>query len=110
MRGARREIKVTTATLGIETRGNCYRFEQCRFSRAVLADKERHRLLEMDLVEIADRRDAERVLIERRNPVAPQARLDQKIPRPPRGLSSHGKTYGVTVTPASASAAISSGE
>src|SRR5580700_10519094 len=83
MRGAGREIEVAAATLGIEAPRHRDRFQQRRFSSAVFADEERHRLLEIELVEIAYCRDVERVFLKRRNLLAQQARSNQEVARLP---------------------------
>ncbi len=60
-----REIVISCAALGVEAIGDRDRFQQCRFSAAVFTDKEGDRLLEINLLSAADRRDGAKVAVGR---------------------------------------------
>src|SRR5438105_15626945 len=81
MRGARREVEIAAAAFRVKAQRHCDRFEQRRFSRAVLADEECHRLLEGKFIEAADCGNGERKTGGRWDLLAQKMQADQKIAR-----------------------------
>ncbi len=64
VRGTGRDGHVLTAALSVETGGDSDRLGQRRLAAAVLAGQQRHRGVEWKLVQLAHRRDRERVVVE----------------------------------------------
>ena len=73
MRLASAEEEVARATFRIEAQRDRNRFEQCRFSRAVLADEESDRPRKSQRLQVNDRRQREGIAAEIGNLIAAQA-------------------------------------
>src|SRR5207237_6652666 len=87
-RGVRRtgrDRHAPAAAFGVEARGHRNGLDQRRLAAAVLAREERHARVELQLIELSDRRDGERVHIEALDLVSLQdKRADKKIVRASR--------------------------
>ena len=79
MRGARTEGEVLASAFRVEAARDSDGLDERRFAAAVLADEERHRGMQRQLVQVLDSREDEGVLVERRNVRALEPNLDHVL-------------------------------